>query len=393
MARARLRRTATAVVGMSLGLAACSPSPEGRAPQACAWTIGIMGALKGDFGELGYAPANGVEIAVDLANEEGELACTLETRSEDTGNDPREAPKSARRLVEDDDLVACVCGYFSRETAAAGDVFEQAGVAMLSTSEESEMRDRAFETWFRLVTPVDRQARATGLYILRVFEPRSVAIVLPASNLDYAVEVADHVRAALGRRFDGPLIPLNPEESGADDAARRIRRMSPDVVFYAGYAPEPWELFRFMRRDYDLKMPFVTDGGAIYGPKGREPAGRIRLSCACSDVTKIEGTDAFTAEYRARYDTAPRLFSGEGFDGANAVIDALRELTGSESTDEARAHVVEHLNATDGIDGIVKRYAWDDDGELMTDDRDVWMWEWTRRRGFRMLGSVAELIE
>ncbi|MDQ3952643.1 MAG: branched-chain amino acid ABC transporter substrate-binding protein [Actinomycetota bacterium] len=392
MARTNLRRTAAAVVGMSLGVAACSPTPDGESRQACTWTIGIMGALEGDFVEFGAAAARGVEIAVDLANEGGELACTLETHSENTDGDHKEAPASARRLAEDEDLVACVCGYFSRETAATGDVFEQAGVAMLSTSEESRMRERGFDTWFRLVTPVDRQATATGLYVKRVFEPRRVAIVTTSQT--YSDDVVDRVRAALRWRFEGPVIPYNPETFPVD-VASQIRRMSPDVVFFAGYAPEAWEVFNGMR-DYDLEMPFVTDGGAlspIYGPEGRDlTTGPPRLSCACSDVTKIEGGEAFVAEYRARYGTAPRYFAAEGFDGANVVIDALRELTGSESTEEVRAHVVEYLDGTEGVDGLVKRYAWDDQGELMTDNGDVWIWEWTRRRGFRMLGSVAELI-
>ncbi|MDQ3964647.1 MAG: ABC transporter substrate-binding protein, partial [Actinomycetota bacterium] len=161
MARTNLRRTAAVMAGMSVGVAACSPTPGGESRQACTWTIGTMGALEGEFAEFGAPPARGAEIAVDLANASGDLACTLDTHSENTGADHKEAPESAGRLVEDGDLVACVCGYFSRETRAAGDVFEQAGVAMLSTSEESRMRADGFDTWFRLVTPVDRQATAT----------------------------------------------------------------------------------------------------------------------------------------------------------------------------------------------------------------------------------------
>jgi branched-chain amino acid transport system substrate-binding protein len=393
MARASLQRTTAVVTGLSLGLAACSPAPDERKRESCTWTIGVMGALEDDFAELGAAPARGVEIAVDLANEGGELACTLEAHSEDTGADPEKAPARARRLAEDEDLVACVCGYFSRETAATGDVFEQAGIAMLSTAEESALRERGFDTWFRLVAPVDRQATSTAVYITRVFDPRRVAIVTPAQDMSYSTDVTGHVRAALRGRFQGPLVELNPDESGVDDVVQKIRRMSPDVVFFAGYAPEPWEVLRAMRDVYDLKMPFVTDGGAIYGPRGGPPtAGPLYLSCACADASKVEGAEAFVTAYQARYRTAPQHFAAEGFDGANVVIDALRQLTGSESTEEARAQVVEHLDATDGIEGLVKRYAWDDEGELMTDDGDVWMWAWTRRRGFRMLGSVAELV-
>jgi branched-chain amino acid transport system substrate-binding protein len=389
MGRTNLRQTA-GVAGICLVLAACSPSSEADDRQACTWAIGTMGALEGELAELGAAPARGAEVAVDLANEGGELACTLAIHSDNTDGDPKKAPASARRLVEDEDLIACVCGFFSGETAATGDVFEQEGVALLSTTEETAMRDRGFETWFRLIAPVDRQAEATALYIRRVFEPRRVAIV--TTSRSYSAEVAGHVRAALGRRFQGPLVPLNPEGTGPYTAARKIRRMSADLVLFAGYAPEPWEVLDAMRNDYDLKIPFVTVGGAISGPRGWKPDGRLRLSCACSDVTKIEGAEAFVTAYRDRYDTAPGLYTGEGFDGANVVIDALRELTGSESTEEVRAHVVDHLDATDGAGGLVKRYAWDERGELMTDAGDVWMWEWTPRRGFRMLGTVAELL-
>lgn len=386
------RRAATALVTTMLGLAACSPGSVDQSPQACTWTVGIMGALEGEFVEVAAA-GRGAEIAVDLANARGDLPCTLETHSANTDADPKLAVASARRLVDDENLVACVCGYFSRESAATGQVFGDAGVAMLSTSEESAMRARGFDTWFRLVAPVDRQATATGAYIRRVYEPRHVAIVMPAFRSAYSLDLAEHLRADLGPRFQGPYVLVGPDESGADDAARKIRRMAPDVVFYAGYAPEPWEVLRAMRQDYGLEMPFVTAGGAISGPQGHTPAVALRLSCACSDATKIEGAEELVTEYRARYDAAPQLLAADGFDGANAVVDALRGLSGSESTAEARAHVVEHLEATDGIDGLVKRYAWDDRGELIPNGGDVWMWEWTKRRGFRMLGSIAELTK
>lgn len=385
-----LRRAAAVVAGISLGVAACSPGTGGATRGACTWTIGIMGALEGELAEFGTGPARGVEIAVDLANEGGELACTLEPHAENTNGDHKEAPASAQRLVDDEDLVACVCGYFSRETRATGDVFEQGGVAMLSISEESRMREDGFDTWFRLVAPVDRQATATGLYVKRVFDPRRVAIVNTVQS--YSDDVVEHVRAALGRRrLAGPLIPFNPE-TFPEDVARKIRRVSADLVFFAGYSPEAWEVFEAVRAFYDAKVPFVTGGGAIYGPERRVPPGRARLSCACSDTTKIEGAEAFVDDYRARHGTPPPFFAAEGFDGANVVIDALRELTGSESTEEVRAHVVEYLDTTEGVDGLVKRYAWDDRGELITDNGAVWMWEWTKGRGVRMLGSVAELV-
>lgn len=389
MGRAHRRGTAAAVAGIALAMTACSPTPGGRERQACTWTIGIMGALEGEIGRYLEPRARGVQVAVDLANESGDLACTVETRTESTGEDYKESPATAERLVADDDLVACVCGYGSRDTLETGDIFEREGVALLSTAEASSLREEGFDTWFRLVAPVDRQATATGVYIKRVMAPRRVAIV--TVHLSYAYDMAENLADALGRRFQGPAVPINPEGTGVYVAARKLAKMSPDLVFYAGYAPEGWEMLDAMRDD-GLKMPFVAAGGAMYAPPARaHKAGHALLSCACSDPAQIDGAEDFVAEYRARYDTDPRRLAADTFDGTNVVIDALRELDGSESTEDVRAQVVAHLDEAAGVEGTVKSYTWDEDGELVGDDRDVWMWEWRKRGGFRMLGSVAEL--
>jgi hypothetical protein len=43
------------------------------------------------------------------------------------------------------------------------------------------------------------------------------------------------------------------------------------------------------------------------------------------------------------------------------------------------------------VEGIVKEYTWDENGELIAGNGDVWMWEWRPRDGFLMLGSIAQL--
>lgn len=390
---ARTSRGAIAVVaGMALVATACSPAAERSEQPSCTWTIGIMGAIEDDWAEFGQPPARGVQVAVDLANENGELACALETHSENTGGDPKEAPVHARRLVNDEDLVACVCGYFSGETLATGDIFDRGGVAMLSTEEQSGTRSRGFDTWFRLVAPADRQASATARYISRVMAPRRVVIV--SDYLPYSKDVAKTVAEELGWRFEPPVVRLVSEENRDEVASREILRTSADLVFFAGYASQAWPLLGYMgeQGDKDLRVPFVTDGGSMYEPEAREAdAGHALLSCGCSDAAELDTAEAFVAEYRARYDTDPGHFAPDAFDGTNVVIDALSELDGSESTEEVRAHVIAHLEEAEDVEGTVKHYTWDEDGELVTDDGDVWMWEWRRRGGFRMLGSVAEL--
>lgn len=391
MARASyLARWCLAVVMVMLfvDVQAEQRSPAEAQP-LCTWTIGIMGALEGEYASIGTPAANGIRLAVDEANESGDLSCWLETRAENTGGDPNQAPRKAQRLVADERLVACVCGFFSGETLASGQIFAEAGVAMLSTGEITVLRDQRFRTWFRLVAPADAQGRSTGVYIKRAFDPKKVVIV--HDNQDYSLQMAKDVAAEVGKRFDDPFFVIDPEDKDHSAVVTQVKKKKPDVVFYGGYAPQAWSLQQQLR-DAGVKARFVTDGGAKVASIARNAnATRGWLSCGCNDPTEDDAADFFVAEYRNAYGIDPRHYAADTFDGTNIVIDALRELSGGETNEEARAHVVAYLDALDFDQGTMKTYSWDKKGELEATNQHVWIWEWTRRKGFEMLGTVAEL--
>ncbi|HEX2136599.1 MAG TPA: hypothetical protein VHG30_11955, partial [Microvirga sp.] len=80
MGRAKWWRLAAALGVLALLAAACNEDGGGEdEPQAtdCEWVIGTMGALSGDAASLGRPIAQGVEYAVNQANEAGDLPCEL----------------------------------------------------------------------------------------------------------------------------------------------------------------------------------------------------------------------------------------------------------------------------------------------------------------------------
>ncbi|MDQ4130574.1 MAG: ABC transporter substrate-binding protein, partial [Actinomycetota bacterium] len=89
---------------LSLVAAACGGDEDEPGPGAqpedveCTWVIGTMGALSGDAASLGRPIAQGVEYAVNQANESGELPCQLEYQEEDSQGDPTQAPALAEKL-------------------------------------------------------------------------------------------------------------------------------------------------------------------------------------------------------------------------------------------------------------------------------------------------------
>ena len=348
-----------------------------------------MGAIDGSYSRYGRAAGNAVRLAIDQANESGDLACWLDVHAENTEGDPNRAPRKAQTLINDEELVACVCGFFSGETLATGMIFSEGGVAMLSTGEHYMIDNQGFETWFRAIADDDAQADSTAVYIKRVLDGRKVSVVHDTQG--YSKHMAKRVVRGLGRRFSGPIFVINPEETDHSAVVSQLKNKRPDVVFFGGYSPMAWELAHQMRQA-GVQARFVTDSGAHDAREARElyPKQRAVLSSSVTDASSVPSAEAFVAAFEDEYGVAPDYYAPDTYDVTNIVIDSLRELSGAEPTEEIRAHVVAHLEAVEGYEGVVKSYSWADNGELEAGNDHVWIWRWGGRR-FSLLGTVAEL--
>jgi branched-chain amino acid transport system substrate-binding protein len=298
-------------------------------------------------------------------------------------------------LAGDDQVVACICGFFSGETLATGSIFDEAGLLMASTGTNRVVDQQGFETWFRALAAEPKQGAATAGYIVEALQAESVAVV--HDQQDYSEAIAEDVADGVGDRLQGPYI-INPEERDYSAVVAQIERGNPDVVFYGGYYREAGLLLRQLRQA-GVRSVFVTDDGARNRGFGRyvgQHRGRARTkaSCPCSDPTEIEAASAFVAEYETSFGQQPRMFAADAFDVTNIAIDALRELSGTESSEQARAHVVAYFDAAEGVEGTVKDYTWNERGELVADEDDVFIWKWLdRARRFEYVGRVSELTD
>lgn len=388
------RRGLAGLVVVALAVPLAGPG-RAQAPTNCTWTIGMMGALSGDAAIYGRPMANGIRLAVDIANRERGLACALAVRAEDTQGDPNQAPPKAQVLVDDEHVVACICGFFSGETLATGSIFDEAGLLMASTGTNRIIDRQGFDTWFRALAADPTQGAATARYIVDFLKARSVTVV--HDKQDYSEGLAEDVAEGVGDRLEGEF-HINPEETDQSAVVAKIERIDPDVVYYGGYFHEAGSLLRQMR-EAGLRSVLVSGDGSKHRGLRRYlrrhgERARMKVSCPCSDPTEIETASDFVAEYLASYGKPPKTYAADTFDVANVAIDALRELSGTESVDEVRAHVVAHFDAAEGVQGAVKDYTWTRRGELVADESHIFMWKWLDGpRRFEYVGRVSELID
>lgn len=389
-----------AVAGaLALVMGACGEDdPTGVAggdePKDCTWVIGTMGALSGDFASLGAPISEGVEYAVQQANDSGELACELELQKEDSQGSPDQAPQLAQSLVENENLVGVAGPYFSGETLATGDIFTDAGVAFSGTGTNETIDEQGFETWFRAVAPDNIQAEVAADYIDGALGGGKVTVI--HDNQDYSKGLAEGVRKNLeSADVQGPLV-INPEESDYSAVVAQVKGFGPDVVYYGGYTPQAGPLLQQLT-DAGIEAQFLSDDGAkdpSFGGLAGSAAPGAQVTCPCTDPTKQESAQAFVDGMRETYgENAPGTFAADMFDVTNVMIEALKGLSGDESIDEVRAAVVEQFDTADGYQGVAKAYTWEDSGEFQGGPDDIWIYEWSdEEENFVSLGSAGELV-
>ena len=360
----------------------------------CTWKIGTMGALSGDYATLGGPIFEGVEYAVNEANEAGDVPCELEVAREDSQGSSEQAPPLAQSLVQDTEVVACVCPYFSGETLAVGDTFAEANMLMTGTGTSEDIDDENFGVWFRAVASDGVQGPAAASYIKEVIQPETVAVV--HDNQDYSKGLAESVFGELGDIAEGPYT-ISPEETDYSATVSQIKSVDPDVVYYGGYNPQAGQLLNQLR-EAGIEADFVSDDGAkdpSFGKvPGEEAAGAV-VTCPCADPAKVEGAEDFVEGMRAEYgEDAPGTFATDMYDVTTFVIDALRELNGDEPIEEVRQHLIDHFNEAEELQGVAKTYTWEENGEFVADPlEDIWIYEWSNEEeDFVSVGPASEVI-
>lgn len=363
--------------------------------ERCAWSLGTMGALDGEFAYLGHPIAQAVELAVTEANREGEIACSLRLKKSNTEGFPDNAPRSARKLVRQG-IVACICPYFSGETLASGALFSDAGVAFVTPAVHSTIDDQGFQTFFRAVPEDLAEGRTAAAYVEQALGAESVAVV--HDNQDYSKQVTDvFIEEANGRvRMDGPYI-INPDRRDYSAVVRQIEKSDPDVVYYGGYWPQAGDLVRQMR-GAEIGATFVSGSGVKdtrFAERARDAAPGTIVTCVCADPAAIPEARNFVASYERRFGEAPgSYFATEAYDATRIVIRALAQLNGDEPLKQVRRHVVRYLDKAREAQGLAKTYSWDRDGEFETDElHDIWIYEWSdQEERFVALGRASDLI-
>ncbi|RKN04341.1 branched-chain amino acid ABC transporter substrate-binding protein [Streptomyces radicis] len=375
-------RLAIPVAIGALALTACG-SDEGDGGGA--YKIAYQGPLSGTNVALGENMQNGIQLAIDEANESGEYDFEIEYFAADDRGAEGDATTAAQTAIDDADVMAVVGPAFSGPANISAPLYGQAGLAAVSSSATlPALTEQGFQTFLRAVPNDNAQGLAMSDFLVGQDGVENVMVI--SDSTPYGEGLSDVAQSELegaGVTVERETVPADTVDYGS--AARTVVDSGVDALIYAGY--------------YEGLAPFATrlaeagfDGIGISGDGSNDDelinlAGDSvegwYLTCPCTDAAEEQATAEFAERYEAAYDTPPGTYSAESYDVANMIIETIAGL----GDDVSRQAVYEALAGAE-YEGLTKTFAFDENGEFT--NTAIFMYQVEGgQRGY--LGPVEEL--
>ena len=356
--------------------------------------IAFMGPLTGSVANLGIPPRNGAQLAIDQANESGDLDVEIVFEDFDSQGDPAAATELKDDFIPDEEVIGLIGPVFSGETEAVIPDLEAEGLPMISPSAtRTTLPTKPIDgpKIFHRVVPHD-EVQATGFtdYVTKVAKLTSFSYV--HDNQAYGQALADDAKTKLeaaGVKTVGEVLTVNPTEAIYSNVVNSIKSSNPPAVYFGGYYDTAGKLAKQLR-DGGYKGLFLGGDGVLdvgfIENAGAEGAEGARMTCACRLATEdsdVEKLAKFAKDYKAEFDLAPGTYGVEGFDAANIFIEGIK--AGADTREEMLAFLEEDF---EDYDGLSKKIEFEENGDVSTGE--VLVYE-VKKGKLELLGAVSEL--
>ncbi len=339
-------RLACAVLGATLlssVFAGCGSKESGDTIK-----VGANFELTGNVANYGNATIEGLQLAIDEANEAGGInGKKIELVSVDDKSEAAESINAATKLISDDDVKVIVgpatTGLVLAETQTATDakvpIIAPCATSPEATVENGKVKPYVFRSCF--IDPQQGEVMAT--FAAKELKAKTAVIYVDNSS-DYSKNLGkvfkEKFEAAGGKVVMEEAFLQKDQDFKA--TLTKLKTANADVMFVPAYYEEVGKIVKQAREMGINSAILGTDGWddtKVVDIAGADALNNTFFSTHYSE--KDAEVQGFIEAYKKKYNHAPNVFAALGYDAGKMLVDALKRA-GSSDTEKIR----EALEAT-----------------------------------------------
>ena len=339
-------RLACAVLGATLlgsVFAGCGSKESGDTIK-----VGANFELTGNVANYGNATIEGLQLAIDEANEAGGInGKKIELVSVDDKSEAAESINAATKLISDDDVKVIVgpatTGLVLAETQTATDakvpIIAPCATSPEATVENGKVKPYVFRSCF--IDPQQGEVMAT--FAAKDLKAKTAVIYVDNSS-DYSKNLAkvfkEKFEAAGGKVVMEEAFLQKDQDFKA--TLTKLKTANADVMFVPAYYEEVGKIVKQAREMGINSAILGTDGWddtKVVDIAGADALNNTFFSTHYSE--KDAEVQGFIEAYKKKYNRTPNVFAALGYDAGKMLVDALKRA-GSGDTEKIR----EALEAT-----------------------------------------------
>ena len=339
-------RLACAVLGATLlgsVFAGCGSKESGDTIK-----VGANFELTGNVANYGNATLEGLQLAIDEANEAGGInGKKIELVSVDDKSEAAESINAATKLISDDDVKVIVgpatTGLVLAETQTATDA-KVPIIAPCATSPEATVENGKVKPYVCRSCFIDpQQGEVMATFAAKELKAKTAVIYVDNSS-DYSKNLGkvfkEKFEAAGGKVVMEEAFLQKDQDFKA--TLTKLKTANADVMFVPAYYEEVGKIVKQAREMGINSAILGTDGWddtKVVDIAGADALNNTFFSTHYSE--KDAEVQGFIEAYKKKYNHAPNVFAALGYDAGKMLVDALKRA-GSSDTEKIR----EALEAT-----------------------------------------------
>lgn len=310
--------------------------------------VGANFELTGNVANYGNATIEGLQLAIDEANEAGGInGKKIELVSVDDKSEAAESINAATKLISDDDVKVIVgpatTGLVLAETQTATDakvpIIAPCATSPEATVENGKVKPYVFRSCF--IDPQQGEVMAT--FAAKDLKAKTAVIYVDNSS-DYSKNLGkvfkEKFEAAGGKVVMEEAFLQKDQDFKA--TLTKLKTANADVMFVPAYYEEVGKIVKQAREMGINSAILGTDGWddtKVVDIAGADALNNTFFSTHYSE--KDAEVQGFIEAYKKKFNRAPNVFAALGYDAGKMLVDALKRA-GSGDTEKIR----EALEAT-----------------------------------------------